>query len=80
MQEPKHMDLIVPMPIILFKPVVNKKRNLKGLYQCPLFLYPLRTGTRERPSFILFVTLKCGDKEPDYWVKRGTALLLALAT
>ncbi|BFI30788.1 dynein axonemal heavy chain [Marchantia polymorpha subsp. ruderalis] len=78
--EPKHMELIVPMPIILFKPVVNKKRNLKGLYQCPLFLYPLRTGTRERPSFILFVTVKCGAQESDYWVKRGTALLLALAT
>ncbi|CAM6118761.1 unnamed protein product [Calypogeia fissa] len=78
--EPKHMELIVPMPIVLFKPVVNKKRNLKGLYQCPLFLYPLRTGTRERPSFILFVTLKCGAVETDFWVKRGTALLLALAT
>lgn len=74
------MELIVPMPIILFKPVVNKKKQPKGLYQCPLFLYPIRTGTRERPSYMLMVHLKVGVQDSDYWVKRGTALLLALAT
>ncbi|EFJ08553.1 hypothetical protein SELMODRAFT_185288 [Selaginella moellendorffii] len=77
--EPKPMELIVPMPIILFKPVVNKKKVPKGLYMCPLFLYPIRTGTRERPSFLLNVALKTGNASPDHWVKRGTALLLSLA-
>ena len=43
------MELIYPMPIIHFKPVENKKAAKKGIYICPLYLYPLRTGSRERP-------------------------------
>lgn len=43
-------------------------------------MYPVRTGTRERPSFMVFVDLKAGAVDSDHWVKRGTALLLALAT
>ncbi|CAK9199554.1 unnamed protein product [Sphagnum troendelagicum] len=78
--EPKAMELIVPMPIILFKPVPNKKKQPKGLYACPLYLYPIRTGTRERPSYMLMIYLKVGERDSDYWVKRGTALLLSLAT
>ena len=39
----------------------------------------LRTGSRERPSWMLNLDLKSGDKDPDVWTKRGTALLLALA-
>ena len=46
--EPEPMQLIVPMPIIHFKPVENKKKTPKGIYQCPLYMYPVRTGTRER--------------------------------
>jgi dynein heavy chain len=29
---------------------------------------------------MVFVDLKAGDGDSDFWVKRGTALLLALAT
>jgi dynein heavy chain len=44
-------------------------------------MYPLRTGTRERPSFMIAVDLKSGaGKSPDVWTKRGTALLLSLST
>ena len=50
------------------------------MYRCPMYLYPLRTGTRERPSFMIPVDLKAGAADADFWVKRGTALLLALAT
>nr|AML30862.1 axonemal inner arm dynein heavy chain 6 [Marsilea vestita] len=80
LKEPQPMELIVQMPILHFKPVVSKKKPVKGIYMCPLYLYPIRTGSRERPSFLMYVTLKCGEKNPDHWVKRGTALLLALAT
>lgn len=77
--EPQPMELIVPMPIIHFKPVENKKKP-KGFYSCPLYMYPVRTGTRERPSFMIIVDLKSGaNTDPDHWVMRGTALLLALA-
>lgn len=78
--EPSPMELIVPMPILLFRPVENKKRSAKGIYSCPLYLYPVRTGTRERPSFMINVDLRSGTADPDHWIMRGTALLLSLAT
>jgi dynein heavy chain len=31
-----------------------------------------------RPSFVVAVDLKAGEKMPDHWAKRGTALLMAL--
>ena len=77
--EPKPMELVLPMPIFLFKPVENKKKSTKGIYSCPMYLYPIRTGSRERPSFMIMVELKSGSADPDHWVKRGTALLLSLA-
>ena len=80
LMEPEPMELIVPMPIVLFRPVENKKKNQKGVYTCPLYLYPLRTGTRERPSFMINMDMRTGNVDPDHWVMRGTALLLALAT
>ena len=30
------------------------------MYACPLYLYPLRTGSRERPSWMLNLDLKSG--------------------
>jgi len=77
--EPEPMKLVYDMPVIHFKPVEAKKRGGKGMYICPLYLYPLRTGSRERPSFMLNVDVKSGSVESEAWVKRGTALLLALA-
>ena len=73
------MELVYHMPIIHFKPVEVKKSKAKGMYACPLYLYPLRTGSRERPSWMLNIDIKSGQSEPETWVKRGTALLLALA-
>ncbi|CAK4669134.1 unnamed protein product [Aphanomyces euteiches] len=79
--EPNPMDLCCNMPMIHFKPVETKKKASKGTYSCPLYMYPIRTGTRERPSFMIAVDLKCGPgKSPDVWTKRGTALLLSLST
>jgi len=77
--EPEPMELIYSMPIIHFKPVEAKKSKAKGIYACPLYLYPLRTGSRERPSWMLNIDIKSGNAEPELWTKRGTALLLALA-
>jgi len=73
------MQLYSPMPIVHFKPVQRKKAAADGIYQCPLYLYPVRTGTRERPSFMYWVDLRSGAFNPDMWVKRGTALLLSIA-
>jgi len=72
------MELTSAMPIIHFKPI-DTKRRLKGTYSCPLYLYPIRTGTRERPAFVTALDLKSGSVDSTFWVKRGTALLLTLA-
>ena len=44
-----------------------------------MYLYPIRTGSRERPSFMIMVELESGSADTDHWIKRGTALLLSLA-
>ncbi|OQR83321.1 dynein heavy chain [Achlya hypogyna] len=79
--EPNPMELYCTMPMIHFRPVESKKKAAKGTYSCPLYMYPIRTGTRERPSFMIAVDLKCGaQRSPDVWTKRGTALLLSLSS
>ena len=77
--EPNPMELFSPMPIIHFKPAMAKKKPPRGTYQCPCYMYPIRSGTRERPSYVLNVNLKGGQQSNEYWIKRGTALLLSLA-
>jgi dynein heavy chain len=78
--EPHPMELFSDMPIIHFKPTLAKKKIPRGTYQCPTYMYPFRSGSRERPSFVIEINLKCGLFSSDFWIKRGTALLLALAT
>jgi dynein heavy chain len=78
LEEPKPMELISNMPIIHFKPVEGKRnRVVKGFYSCPLYMYPVRTGTRERPSYVVSCDLRVGRFSSDFWTKRGVALLLA---
>lgn len=77
------------MPIIHLKPVYfeGKAKQKKGqnFYACPTYMYPIRAGVRERPSYQFTVMLPCkpnpggGQNESDFWVKRGTALLMSLA-
>lgn len=72
--DPLPMELICKMPVIHFRPVENLKRKLKGIYQCPSYYYPIRSG-----SFVIAVDLKSGGKESAFWTKRATAILLSLS-
>jgi dynein heavy chain len=76
--EPEPMELSWPMPIIHFKPIKDKKKNKGSVYSCPCYYYSVRTGTGQRPSFMFYVDLKCGETKADFWVKRGAALLMQL--
>ena len=79
--EPEPMQLFAPLPVIHFKPIEARRERTRGIYKAPMYLYPVRTGTRERPSFMGMVDLKCGEgQDQTFWVKRGTAILLALAS
>ncbi|KAF5308522.1 hypothetical protein FQR65_LT06187 [Abscondita terminalis] len=77
--EPQPMQLVCPMPVIHFKPVEQLKKRTKGLYSCPAYYYPIRTGIQGWPAFVVAVDLKSGAENSDFWIKRGTALLLSLA-
>lgn len=72
------MQLVCPIPTIHFKPVENKKKTAKGMYTSPCYYYPNRAGVMGRPSFVVAVELKSGEKTSDHWTKRGTALLMSL--
>lgn len=44
------MELYAPMPIIKFVPKKQFKKTTKykkAFYECPIYFYPIRTGTRE---------------------------------
>jgi dynein heavy chain len=77
LEEPRPMELLSFMPIIHFLPVEGKKKTLKGTYSCPVYMYPIRSGSRERPSYVVTVDIKAGRYTSEYWTKRATALLLA---
>jgi len=72
------MQLVCAMPSIHFKPTEAKKKSSKGIYTAPCYYYPNRAGSSGRPSFIVAVDLKSGEKASDHWVKRGTAILMSL--
>ncbi|OAF69166.1 Axonemal beta dynein heavy chain 2 [Intoshia linei] len=76
--ESNPMQLISPMPTIHFKPTEVKRRNQKNIYICPCYYYPNRAGNVYRSSYVVSVDLKTGTETPEYWIKRGTALLLSL--
>ncbi|CCW65070.1 unnamed protein product [Phytomonas sp. EM1] len=78
--EPNPMELIVRMPVIHFIPKLippNSTPSESNVYKAPLYMYPIRTGTRERPSFVVAVDLDSGEAAPQHYTKRGTALLLS---
>ncbi|KAI4493628.1 hypothetical protein M0804_001804 [Polistes exclamans] len=76
--EPAPMQLVYDMPVIHFKPTERLKKKTKGLYTCPTYYYPQRSGDQSRPAFVVAVDLKTLPEETDLWVTRGTALLLSL--
>ncbi|KAK5848558.1 hypothetical protein PBY51_006160 [Eleginops maclovinus] len=76
--EAEPMQMVCPIPTIHFKPVENRKKAAKGVYLCPCYYFPVRSGGAGRPSFVVGVELKSGAVTPDHWIKRGTALLLSL--
>jgi dynein heavy chain len=55
----------------------DKKKGTKGVYRCPLYVYPVRGGSVDKPSLLMDVDLKTGPRgDWQFWAKRGTALLL----
>lgn len=81
------MTLYYKMPIVHFKPVdkaaKQANKNVK-YYNCPCYVYPIRGGTKENPSYLFNILLPMGPDingniDENFWIKRGTACLMSLA-
>jgi len=77
LMEPEVMELIGMMPVIHFKPIPKRLKPPAGIYECPCYYYPNRQGGIGRDSFMLRIDLKTGEQPQEFWVKRGTALLMS---
>ncbi|XP_018428368.1 PREDICTED: dynein heavy chain 2, axonemal [Nanorana parkeri] len=78
LMEAEPMQLVCPLPTVHFRPTESKKKSSKGLYSCPCYYYPVRSGSSGRASFVIGVDLRSGPSPPEHWIKRGTALLMSL--
>ena len=76
----RHKVMNDTLPVIHFVPTQDFKRNSAD-YECPLYKTSERKGvlstTGASSNFIVAVDIPT-DKNPDYWVRMGTAMLCAL--
>jgi len=79
LMEPEVMELFCMMPVLHFKPILKRTKALTGVYQCPTYYFPLRGAQGSKESFMFSIDLKTGDQPAEFWIKRGTALLLSTA-
>jgi dynein heavy chain len=78
--EAEVMELACPMPVLHFKPIQKRTKPPVNTYACPTYYYPIRQGSVSRNSFMMYVDLKSGDHASDFWILRGTALLMSLVS
>lgn len=69
------------MPVIHFVPTELYKRDAAD-FECPLYKTAVRAGvlstTGQSTNFVIAVDLPT-DRDPDYWVRMGAAMLCALS-
>ena len=73
----KPLELISNLPIIHFLPIEKNKKDIKGLFSAPTYIYPIRGIKNNYQSFILSIDLPT-EEPSENWIKRGTAILLSL--
>ena len=77
----KHKQMFDTMPVVHFNPAANFVRSTKD-YECPLYKTATRAGvlstTGASSNFVVAVDIPT-DRNPDYWVSMGAAMLCALA-
>lgn len=69
---------IVGFPLIWLEPVAVEENIEQGCYSCPLYKTSTRRGelstTGHSTNFVLYLHVPT-EIPPDYWIRRGTALL-----
>lgn len=82
LMENEVMSLESKLPVIQFKPVAKPKKAYGGdlkKYSCPCYYYPIRAGAIDRDSLMFSMDMKTGEHPVEFWIKRGTAVLMSLA-
>ena len=81
LQPPRPKQMVDALPAIHFLPVEHKVRDEES-YECPLYKTATRAGvlsiTGASSNFVVAVDIPT-DRNPDYWVSMGAAMLCALA-
>jgi dynein heavy chain len=74
-QELKKMNPL--MPVIYLKPITVDKKDLKDMYECPVYITQARGSQPPAGTFVFAATLKTKDR-PSMWIKAGVAMILSL--
>jgi dynein heavy chain len=67
LKDPRPLELLCAMPPIHFRPFEGKRKLAKGIYNCPVYYYPVRAGTRYvflYGRIVIFLThaIVCSEK------------------
>lgn len=69
---------IVSFPLIWLEPVPVEDNIDQGCYSCPLYKTSTRRGelstTGHSTNFVMYLNIPT-EIQPEYWIRRGTALL-----
>jgi dynein heavy chain len=70
--------VIVEFPVIWLEPVLEEDIKRDKMFECPLYKTSVRAGelstTGHSTNFVQYINIPA-DKDQDYWIRRGTALL-----
>lgn len=69
---------IVQFPIVWLEPVLEEDLKLDKQFACPMYKTSERAGTLSTTghstNFVMYLNIPT-DRDQDYWIRRGTALL-----
>lgn len=69
---------IVEFPVIWLEPILEENLKLDKQFSCPLYKTSVRAGelstTGHSTNFVMYLAIP-SEKDQDYWIRRGTALL-----
>lgn len=69
---------IVEFPIIWLEPILEEELKIDKAFHAPLYKTSVRAGelstTGHSTNFVMYLHVAC-EKDADYWVRRGAALL-----
>lgn len=70
--------VIVEFPVVWLEPILDEDLKRDKMFECPLYKTSVRAGelstTGHSTNFVQFMLIPT-DRDQDYWIRRGTALL-----